>query len=36
MLRDIAILAVWQTALIGCLTFFIGWWAYSVLWMLPV
>ena len=35
-LRDVAILAGWQVALIGGLTFCIGWWAYPLLWLLPV
>jgi fatty acid desaturase len=34
--RDIAILAGWQVVLIGGLTAGIGWWAYPVLWLLPV
>jgi fatty acid desaturase len=35
-LRDFLVIAVWQTALIGGLTWFIAWWAYPVLWMIPV
>jgi fatty acid desaturase len=35
-LRDLAILLGWQAALIGGLTWAIGWWAYPVLWWLPV
>jgi fatty acid desaturase len=35
-LRDLAILVGWQTVLIGGLTWAIGWWAYPVLWMLPI
>lgn len=35
-LRDIAILFAWQLILIGGLTWTIGWWAYPVLWLLPV
>lgn len=34
--RDIVILLTWQAALIGGLTADIGWWAYPVLWLLPV
>lgn len=34
--RDIAILAGWQLALFAGLTAAIGWWAYFVLWWLPV
>jgi len=34
--RDIAILASWQIVLIGGLSWAIGWWAYPVLWLLPV
>ena len=33
---DIALLVVWQTGLFAGLTFSIGWWAYPVLWLLPV
>lgn len=35
-LRDVLLLAGWQLALIGGLTFAIGWWAYPLLWLLPV
>jgi fatty acid desaturase len=35
-LRDFLILAGWFAVLAGGLTWFIGWWAYPVLWMLPV
>ena len=35
-LRDLAILLGWQALLAGSLTFFIGWWAYPLLWLLPV
>jgi fatty acid desaturase len=35
-LRDFAILAGWQISLIGGLTWFIAWWAYPVLWLMPV
>ena len=34
--RDVAILVGWQVALIGGLSLAIGWWAYPVLWMVPV
>jgi fatty acid desaturase len=34
--RDFALLACWFAALAGGLTWFIGWWAYPVLWLLPV
>jgi fatty acid desaturase len=34
--RDLAILAAWQLALIGGLSSLVGWWAYPVLWLLPV
>jgi fatty acid desaturase len=33
--RDLLILLAWQSALIGGLTYFIGWWAYPVLWLGP-
>jgi fatty acid desaturase len=35
-LRDAALLAGWFAALAGGLTWFIGWWAYPVLWLLPL
>ncbi len=35
-LRDIAIVLCWQLALITGLTLTIGWWAYPVLWLMPV
>jgi fatty acid desaturase len=35
-LRDFVILAGWFALLAGGLTWFIGWWAYPVLWLLPV
>ena len=35
-LRDVAILGAWQCVLIGGLSAAIGWWAYPVLWLLPV
>lgn len=34
--RDLGILGLWQVALIGGLSWGIGWWAYPVLWLLPV
>jgi len=34
--RDLAILGLWQVALVGGLSGAIGWWAYPVLWLLPV
>lgn len=34
--RDVVLLLVLQSLLIGGLTLTIGWWAYPVLWMLPV
>jgi fatty acid desaturase len=34
--RDFVLLAGWFVALAGGLTWFIGWWAYPVLWLLPV
>jgi fatty acid desaturase len=33
---DLAILLAWQVLLIGGLTLAIGWWAFPVLWLLPV
>jgi len=35
-LRDFLMLAGWFIALAGGLTWLIGWWAYPVLWILPV
>jgi fatty acid desaturase len=35
-LRDFLMLAGWFIALAGGLTWLIGWWAYPVLWLLPV
>jgi fatty acid desaturase len=35
-LRDIAIILGWQVVLIGGLTTSIGWWAYPLLWLVPV
>jgi fatty acid desaturase len=35
-LRDVAILAGWQLALLAGLSAAIGWWAYFVLWWMPV
>lgn len=34
--RDLVILAAWQICLIAGLSWFVGWWAYVVLWLLPV
>lgn len=34
--RDILIIVGWQVLLFGGLTYFIGWWAYPVVWILPV
>ena len=34
--RDLAILAFDQILIIGGLSYFIGWWAYPVLWLFPV
>ena len=34
--RDIAIIVMWQAVLFGGLTYFIGWWAYPLLWLVPV
>lgn len=34
--RDVGIILGWQIALVGGLTWAIGWWAYPVLWVLPV
>ncbi len=34
--RDLAIILGWQIALVGGLSWQIGWWAYPVLWALPV
>ena len=35
-LRDVAILVIWQTGLIGGLTYVFGWWGYPLLWFVPV
>jgi len=35
-LRDLLILGVWQMGLLAGLTLAIGWWAYPVLWLIPV
>jgi len=35
-LRDLVLLAGWLIVGIGGLTWFIGWWAYPVLWLFPV
>jgi len=34
--HDIILLVVWQIGLLVGLTFAIGWWAYPILWLLPV
>lgn len=34
--KDIIILIGWQTLLISTLTYFVGWWGYPLLWILPV
>jgi fatty acid desaturase/putative flippase GtrA len=34
--RDLVILGLWQVALIGGLSSAVGWWAYPVLWLVPV
>lgn len=36
MLRDFALLGGWFVMLAGGLTWFVGWWAYPVLWLAPV
>jgi fatty acid desaturase len=35
-LRDFVVLVGWQVLLVGGLTWIIGWWAYPVLWLVPV
>jgi fatty acid desaturase len=35
-LRDVALLAGWQLGLFAFLTWLFGWWAYLVLWWVPV
>lgn len=35
-IRDIVIICLWQIALIGGLSFMIGWWGYPILWVIPV
>jgi fatty acid desaturase len=35
-MRDVAILLAWQLLLFSGLTVAVGWWAYPVLWLLPV
>ena len=35
-LLDLAIMLTWQVLLIGGLTWAIGWWAFPVLWLVPV
>src|SRR6185369_4759345 len=34
--RDVALIVIWQIALIGGLTYFVAWWAYPVLWLVPL
>jgi fatty acid desaturase len=34
--RDLAMLAAWFVALAGGLSWLVGWWAYPVLWLVPV
>lgn len=34
--RDILLIGLWQTALIAGLTYFVAWWAYPVLWLVPI
>lgn len=34
--RDLGIIVGWQLMLLFGLSFFIGWWAYPILWLLPV
>ena len=34
--RDLALLALWQIALIGGLTYVFGWWGYLLLWLVPI
>jgi fatty acid desaturase len=36
MLRDFVLIAIWQVALIGGLSWFVAWWAYPVLWLMPL
>ena len=35
-MRDFLLISVWQIALIGGLTYFVAWWAYPVLWLVPL
>jgi fatty acid desaturase len=35
-LRDVLIIGVWQVALVVGLTWFVAWWAYPVLWLVPL
>jgi fatty acid desaturase len=35
-LRDLAIIGLWQIALISGLTWFVAWWAWPVLWLVPL
>lgn len=34
--RDLAIIGAWQVVLIGGLSWFVAWWAYPVLWLVPL
>jgi fatty acid desaturase len=34
--RDIFVILVWQVALIGGLSWKVGWWAYPALWLMPL
>jgi len=35
-IRDYLLIGIWQIALLGGLTWLIAWWAYPVLWLLPL
>jgi fatty acid desaturase len=35
-LRDLVLIGVWQVCLIGGLTWLVAWWAYPVLWLVPL
>ena len=35
-LRDVALIVVWQAVLIGGLSWFVAWWAYPLLWLVPL
>jgi len=35
-LRDFALIGIWQVVLIGGLTWLVAWWAYPVLWLMPL